>query len=322
MIFLSLQIIALLSTFVITIILANIVIPILRKLKLGQVVRDDGPQTHLKKQGTPIMGGLIMFIAIIIVSIFGFIKYPNIIVLLIATLGFGVVGFLDDFIKLVLKNPVGLKPRFKMLGLLIVASVYVMYMLYGLNIGTETFVPFLNISIELPILIYIPFAIFVMLATTNSLNLTDGLDGLATTVTAIIMTFFTVLGLLLHMEDVVFLSSMVTGTCLGFLLFNLHPAKVFMGDTGALALGGAISAVALYLKVPFVIIIVAGVCVLEAISVMIQVLYFKKTGKRVFKMAPLHHHFELSGWKETKVVAFFSVITLILCVIGVFAIYP
>ncbi len=310
----------LLLSFAITVVLGLIVIPVLKKLKIGQVVRDDGPNSHLSKAGTPTMGGIIILIAIILLSIVLYIKYPHILPIAIITLGYGIIGFIDDFIKLILKNPKGLAPRYKMLGLLIVAVIFVIYLQYILNIGTDIQIPFLKIFINLPMWIYIPFAVFVILACTNALNLTDGLDGLASGVVAIIMTFFTIVSVMYNNIEMSLFSSIVTGSVVGFLLFNLKPAKVFMGDTGSLALGGAFCAVALYLKLPLVLIIVAAICVAEAVSVIIQVLYFKKTGKRFFKMAPLHHHFELSGYSEWKIVWIFWIITIILCVIGIFAI--
>ena len=322
---LSFEIIVLLSTFIISIILGIIIIPILKKLKVGQIERDDGPASHLKKQGTPTMGGIIIIIAMIISSIIAYI-YMNmvgledtarkIIPMMLLTIGFGAIGFIDDYKKLVLKNTEGLKPSYKMLGLLIISVSYVIYLIQGLNLGTETYIPILKTYIELPTVVYIPAAIVVILATTNAINLTDGIDGLSSSVSAIIITCLTVIGLMIGIGEVSVFGSIVIGATLGFLMFNLHPAKVFMGDTGSLLLGGVISGLALYLKMPLLLLIIALVPVIETLSVILQVAFFKKTGKRIFKMAPLHHHFELSGWKENKVVIVFSIITLILCVIG------
>lgn len=236
--------------------------------------------------------------------------------MLILTIGFGIIGFIDDFKKLVLKNTDGLKPKYKMLGLLLVSVIYVIYLTQVLNIGTETYIPIIKTYINLPIYIYIPFAIFVILGTTNAINLTDGIDGLSSSVCAIIITCLTVIGIIAGVTEVGVFGSVVIGATLGFLMFNLHPAKVFMGDTGSLLLGGVISGLALYLKMPLLLIVIALIPVLETISVIMQVAYFKKTGKRIFKMAPLHHHFELSGWKENKVVIIFSLATLVLCIIG------
>lgn len=312
-------------SFIVSIILGFIIIPILRKLKVGQIERDDGPQSHLKKQGTPTMGGIIMIITMILVvtgsyiylSLTGQNETANKLVpMLILTIGFGVIGFIDDFKKLVLKNTDGLKPSYKMLGLLIISVAYVIYLVYGLHLGTQTYIPILKIYINIPLILYIPFAILVILGTTNAINLTDGIDGLSSSVCAIIITCLTLMGVIFKVPEVSLFGSIVIGAILGFLMFNLHPAKVFMGDTGSLFLGGVISAIALYLKVPLILLLIALVPVLETISVMIQVVYFKKTGKRFFKMAPLHHHFELLGWKESKVVIVFSLITLVLCVVG------
>ena len=315
----------LIIAFVVTVILGFIIIPILRKFKVGQIERDDGPQSHLKKQGTPTMGGIIMIITMILlvigVYVFLSIKENNdiankLVPMLILTLGFGVIGFIDDFKKLVLKNTEGLKSSYKMLGLLIISVIYVVYLIYGLHLGTETYIPVLKQYITMPLILYIPFAIFVILATTNAINLTDGIDGLSSSVSVIIVTCLTLIGIAFKVQEVSIFGSIVIGAILGFLMFNLHPAKVFMGDTGSLLLGGVISALALYLKMPLLLIVIAFIPVIETISVIIQVLYFKKTGKRFFKMAPLHHHFELSGWKENKVVIVFSLITLVLCIIG------
>ena len=319
------QITVLLISFVVSVVCGIIVIPILRRLKVGQIERDDGPQSHLKKQGTPTMGGIIMILVMLIMSVFLFFKYrttdPEIIHKLIplvfVTIGFGLVGFVDDFKKLILKNTKGLKPMYKMFGLLIISVIYTLYLVKILNIGTETYIPIVKTYINFPIWLYIPFAIFVLLGTTNAVNLTDGIDGLSTSVTTIILTCLVSISIIMGVTEITLVGTVLIGACLGFLLFNIHPAKVFMGDTGSLLLGGAISGIALYLKMPLILIVIALIPVIETLSVIIQVLYFKKTGKRVFKMAPIHHHFELCGWKEGKVVSVFSIITLILCVIGI-----
>ena len=311
--------------FVVSIIMGFIIIPILKKRKVGQIERDDGPQSHLKKQGTPTMGGIIIIIAMILVVIgtyaYLFINgetdFANrLLPILLLTIGFGFIGFIDDFKKLVLKNTEGLKPSYKMIGLLIISVAYVIYLVYGLKIETQTYIPIIKTYIDMPIYIYIPFAILVILGATNAVNLTDGIDGLSSSVCAIIITCLAVIGITLQVYEVSIFASIVIGAVLGFLMFNIHPAKVFMGDTGSLMLGGVISGLALYLEMPLLLLVIALIPVLETISVMIQVAYFKKTGKRFFKMAPLHHHFELSGWKENKVVIVFSVVTLLLCIIG------
>ena len=317
----------LLISFVATTVLSIIVIPILKKLRVGQMERDDGPQSHLKKQGTPTMGGIIMMIAITIASIAGVLYYirqgdegiqvaQSMIPLIIAAFGFGLIGFIDDFKKVVLKNTKGLSPKAKMLGLLVISVFFVIYLQYVLNLGTETLIPFFKTYINLPMLLYVPFVIFVMLAITNSVNLTDGVDGLAATVSTIIITCLTVIAIILDIKEVIVFGSIAIGVCLGFLIFNLNPARVMMGDTGSLLLGGIIGIMAIYLKMPFIILIIGIIPVLEAISVTLQVWYFKKTGRRIFKMAPLHHHFELSGWKENKVVTIFAGMTLLASIVA------
>ena len=324
------QVKVLLLTFFLTVVISLVIIPILRRLKVGQIERDDGPESHLKKQGTPTMGGIIIILSIIIVCAFLFYYYTNkrlepevaknILPLLFASVGFGIIGFIDDFKKLVLKNTKGLNPAAKMIGLLVVAVGYTLYLTNVVNIGTDIAIPFMQNTITLPIWLYIPFAILVMLAATNAINLTDGIDGLSSSVTTIILTCLTVIGIIFNIKEITLFGSCLAGACLGFLLFNLYPSKVMMGDTGSLLLGGAVAAMALYLKMPLILIIIAIIPILETLSVMIQVAHFKRTGNRVFKMAPLHHHFELSGWRENKVVCVFSIITLIACIIALFAI--
>lgn len=321
----SFQLKILLLSFVVSVIFALIIIPILRKLKVGQIERAEGPESHLKKQGTPTMGGIIMALVLLVIGAYMFFDYsrtePDIankmIPLIFVTIGFGLVGFVDDFKKLILKNTKGLKPLFKMIGLLIVAVVYTLYLTNYLNIGTDTYIPILKEYVTLPVWLYIPFAIFVLLGTTNAINLTDGIDGLSTSVTTIILTCLVSVSIILGVKEVTIVGTILIGACLGFLLFNLNPAKIFMGDTGSLLLGGAIAGIALYLKMPLILIIIALVPIIETVSVMLQVAYFKKTGKRIFKMAPIHHHFELCGWKEGKVVSVFSLVTLLLCIIGI-----
>ncbi len=324
------QVKVLLISFVITVILSIFIIPILRKLKVGQIEREDGPQSHLKKQGTPTMGGIIIIIAIIIVCIGLYVYYTsgraepevakNIIPLLLVTVGFGIVGLIDDLKKLVFKNTKGLKPIYKMIGLLIISVAYTLYLSNVLEIGTDIYIPFMKESITLPLWLYIPFAIVVMLAATNAINLTDGIDGLSSSVTTIIVTCLTVIAIIFNIKEVALFGSAIAGICLGFLLFNLYPSKVMMGDTGSLLLGGAVAAMALYLKMPLLLLIIAIVPVLETLSVMIQVAHYKRTGNRIFKMAPLHHHFELCGWKENKIVSVFSLVSLLAAMVGLMAI--
>lgn len=321
----NLQIKILLVAFGVALILGIIILPILRRLKVSQQERAEGPKSHLSKKGTPTMGGIISIIAITLLSIGVMLIYymddqadivKRIIPLLFATLGFGIVGFIDDFKKMVLKNTDGLKPTYKMLGLLVISVCFVLYLLNVLNIGTDIYIPIIKTFVNIPVWIYIPFAIIVMLATTNAVNLTDGIDGLATSVTTIIVACLTVIGVIFDVKEIIIFGTIVCGCNLAFLIFNLHPAKIFMGDTGSLMLGGVIAAMALVLKMPLLLIVIALIPVLETLSVMIQVTYYKKTGKRIFKMTPIHHHFELSGWSENKIVTIFSLITLILCVVG------
>lgn len=306
-------------SFVATVILGLIVVPILKKKKIGQVVREEGPKSHLQKNGTPIMGGVIMLLVINIILGF-FVKNNPILVLpMVATIGFGIIGFIDDFKKLYLQDPEGISPKAKMLGLFIVTTALLVLYLVVFKLGTTTIIPFINQPISLALPVFILFIAFILLGTTNAVNLTDGLDGLATGVVAIIMTFFTLVALKQQNYEMVVFSSTVAGSCLGFLIFNMHPAKVFMGDTGSLALGGAVAISAICLKMPLILALVALVCIVDTISVMLQVVYFKITkGKRLFKMAPFHHHLELSGYKETTVVLIFWLITLICCIIGYF----
>ena len=322
------QIKILILSFIASIVLSLFIIPILKKLKVGQNERDDGPQSHIKKQGTPTMGGIIMLISIILCSIGGYIYYigkepeiaKNILPLLIVTIGFGLVGFLDDFKKLRKKDTKGLSPLLKILGQLVIGTAFAIFLVNVLNAGTEITLLFSNASVTFPTWVYIPFIVLVMISTTNAINLTDGIDGLATSVSAIILATLTVIAIVLDVKEAVVFGSICVGSCLGFLIFNLHKAKVFMGDLGSLMLGGAISAMAIYLKNPFILVIIAIVPVIETLSVIAQVVSFKLTGKRVLKMAPLHHHFELSGWKENKIVSVFCIVTLIACVIGLYAI--
>ena len=315
------------SSFLLTIVASLIIIPILKKIKIGQIERTDGPQSHLKKQGTPTLGGVIFILAIVICTIGYYVKsksnnpndsyFRNGVLTLLLSIGFGIVGFIDDFKKLVLKNTKGLKPSYKMIGLFLSSVLYTIFIIRFSRYGTDIIIPIIKKQITIPIIFYIPFAILVMLGTTNAVNLTDGIDGLASSVCAIIISCLTVIAIINSVEEMVILGIIVVGSILGFLMFNLHPAKVFMGDTGSLFLGGLISAMALYLKVPLILIIIAIIPIVETLSVMIQVSYYKKTGNRIFKMAPIHHHFELSGWNENKVVRVFSVITLIACILGI-----
>lgn len=307
-----------LIAFGISVVLSPIIIPFLKKLKFGQFVRDDGPESHLKKSGTPTMGGLIILVSIIGTSLFYIKDYPEIVPVLFATLGFGLVGFLDDYIKVVMKRSMGLRAWQKMLGQFIVTGIFAYYMYAHTDLGTEMMVPFIDSKIDIgPI--YYAFMFVVILGTVNGANFTDGLDGLASSVTVLIATFFAVAAIGLA-SGVAPITCATVGSLLGFLVYNVYPARVFMGDTGSLALGGFVASTAYVLQMPLFILIIAFIYFAEVLSVIIQVTSFKLTGKRVFKMAPIHHHFELCGWPETKVVSIFAIVTAILCFIAILAI--
>lgn len=310
---------AILIAFLVNIILSPIIIPFLTKLKFGQNVRDDGPKTHLVKAGTPTMGGIIILISLVISSLIFLKGNYDAIAVLFVTIGYGIVGFIDDYIKVVKKRSLGLKAYQKIIGQLIITGIFLIYIYKFSNIGTDIYIPFTNgKTIELGIL-FIPFFFITMLATVNGVNLTDGLDGLASGVTVLVVSFF-LFNAWAVASGILPITGAAVGSLLGFLLFNTHPAKVFMGDTGSLALGGFVASVAILMKMPLFIIIVGIIYVLESLSVILQVGYFKVTkGKRLFKMAPLHHHFEQLGYKEVKVVAMFYIITAIACLIGFLA---
>ncbi|MEG1705475.1 MAG: phospho-N-acetylmuramoyl-pentapeptide-transferase [Clostridia bacterium] len=311
------QMLNLIISFLATLILGVIIMPILKKFNVGQVVREDGPKEHLKKNGTPTMGGVIMLIVIAVMLGISSIKYHILILPLVAIIGFGIVGFIDDYKKLILKNSKGLSPLKKILGLCITIVIFILLYINVFDLGTDIIVPFIDIPLHLSLGTFIVFTTFILLATSNAVNLTDGLDGLATGVVAIIMTFFTIIAFNNGDMDMCILGLTTIGTCLAFLLFNTYPAKVFMGDTGSLALGGAVAAIAIIMKMPLYLAIVAIICILETLSVILQVLYFKITkGKRLFKMAPLHHHFELMGLKENLIVNVFWFVTIIACFVG------
>ena len=307
-----------LAAFFVTLILGPGLIKFLHRLKFGQFIREEGPESHLKKSGTPTMGGILFLIGILVGSVFYISDYPKIVPVLFVTLGFGLIGFLDDYIKVVMKRNLGLTPAQKMLGQIFITAVFEVYMVIYSVLGTEVIIPFTGVTmIDLGIL-YVPILFFVVLGTVNGANFTDGLDGLASSVTTLIAVFFTVIAVAAR-TDVHPVACAVIGALLGFLCFNTHPAKVFMGDTGSLALGGFVVSTAYMLQIPFFLPIVAFIYFVEVLSVIIQVAYYKRTKKRIFKMAPIHHHFELSGWPETKVVSIFSIVTAVLCLIGMLA---
>ncbi len=302
-----------LISFAVSAVCAPILIPFLKKLKVGQTERDEGPQSHLKKSGTPTMGGIVILLSITITALIYVRDYPKIIPVLFLTLGFGLVGFIDDYIKVVLKRSMGLKAWQKMLGQMIVASVFVFYIMRYTDVQLDMKIPFWEGHYLQLGVFTIPAMYFIVIATVNGTNLTDGLDGLASSVTVMVATFFTVvsIGTANGLSPI---TCAVAGALLGFLLFNVYPAKVFMGDTGSLALGGFVAGVAYMTQMPLFIPIVGFIYMLETVSDILQVTYFKAThGKRIFKMAPIHHHFELCGWSETRVVTVFSITTALLC---------
>ena len=317
------QIIYLILSFVLTAVLGKVIIPILKKLKVGQNERACGPRAHLKKQGTPTMGGIMMIIAIIVfVAIYSILNPQEellvpILAIAIASLGFGIVGFIDDYKKVVLKNTEGLNPKLKMLGLLIISVIYTMFLINYVGLGTDIIIPIINYNLQLPLWIFIPFTIFVMLGSTNAVNLTDGVDGLAGSVTAIMVTAISIIAMQAGYESISCFGAIVVGACGGFLIYNFHKAKVMMGDTGSLLLGGVISSMMIYLKNPLLLVLIAIIPVIETLSVIMQVVYFRFTGKRLFRMSPLHHHFELTGWRENKVVFVFSMITLLMSIVAI-----
>lgn len=307
-----------LIAFAISVVLSPILIPFLKKLKFGQFVRDEGPESHLKKAGTPTMGGLIILCSIVITSLIYVKQYPKILPILFVTLAFGLIGFLDDYIKVVMKRSMGLHAWQKLALQFVVAGVFCYYIMTQTELGTKMLIPFWSGHYLEVGFWYAPILIFIVLGTVNGANFTDGLDGLASSVTVLIATFFTVVavGTKAGIEPI---TCAAVGALLGFLVYNVYPARVFMGDTGSLALGGFVVATAYIMEMPLFIPIVALVYLVEVLSVIIQVVSFKTTGKRPFKMAPIHHHFELSGWPETKVVAIFGIVTTILCLIGFLA---
>lgn len=312
-------VIPVLISFGISLILGPIIIPFLRRLKMGQTERVDGVQSHLKKAGTPTMGGVIFLIAVTVTSLFYMKDYPRIIPVLFLTLGFGIIGFLDDYLKVVLKRSDGLLPWQKFSLQVVVTGVFAFYLVEYTDISLSMRIPFwsgryLNIG-----WLAIPVLFFAVLGTVNGVNFTDGLDGLASSVTLIVAVFFAVVSIGLN-SGVEPVACAVIGGLMGFLLFNVYPAQVFMGDTGSLALGGFVAGIAYVMQMPLFIILVGLIYLVEILSVIMQVSYFKAThGKRIFKMAPIHHHFELCGWSETRVVAVFSIITAIMCLLALLA---
>lgn len=314
----------LILSFIITVAVSPIFIPFLRRLKFGQSIRDEGPKSHQKKSGTPTMGGIMIMFSLIISAlvIAGFFHSVDVEILLLifVTFGFGLLGFLDDFIKVVKKRNLGLTSKQKFLGQVAIAAIVYAVLLFQTDLSTEIIVPGTGFSLDIGWL-YLPLIIVMLVGASNAVNLTDGLDGLVAGTSAIAFGAFAIIAYSLSLYTVSIFSVAVVGAVLGFLVFNAHPAKVFMGDTGSLALGGALAMIAILTKMELSLIVIGGVFVIETLSVIIQVIAFKTTGKRVFKMSPLHHHYELSGWSEWRVVVTFWLVGFLLAVIGVYLVY-
>ncbi|KZO01584.1 phospho-N-acetylmuramoyl-pentapeptide-transferase [Pseudobacillus badius] len=306
--------------FFITVMIAPMFIPFLRRLKFGQSIREEGPESHQKKSGTPTMGGIVFLLAIIITTLFMTQIYADIgtetLLLLLVTVGFGLLGFLDDFIKVVMKRNLGLTSKQKLAGQIVISVLF--YIIYAKNnLSTELTIPLTDLSFDIGIL-YAAFVLFWLVGFSNAANLTDGLDGLVSGTSAIAFGAFAVLAWNQGLDETAIFSFAVVGAVLGFLVFNANPAKVFMGDTGSLALGGAIAAISILTKFEFLLLVIGAVFVAETLSVIIQVISFKTTGKRVFRMSPLHHHFELGGWSEWRVVVTFWTVGVLCAMIGIY----
>lgn len=304
------------ASFLIVVLIAPLFIPFLRRLKFGQSIRGEGPSSHQKKAGTPTMGGIVILLAVAIVT-FQFSNVSPVYYLLIfVTLGFGLIGFLDDFIKIYFKRNLGLTTKQKLLGQFVIALLFY-YSLYVSGHSTEVSVPGIAWSFDLGWL-YFPFVLIMLVGASNAVNLTDGLDGLLSGTAAIAFSAYMILAFQFMQMEVAIFSGAIVGAVLGFLVYNAYPAKVFMGDTGSLALGGAIAAIAILTKTELLLVIIGGVFVIETLSVIMQVFFFKIKGKRIFRMSPIHHHFELSGWSEWKVVTIFWCAALIFAGIGIY----
>lgn len=302
-------------SFLITIIISPGIIRILTRLKFGQQIRDVGPQTHLVKKGTPTMGGVMIIVAILLTT-FGVIRLTDqVLWSLFLTLSFGLIGLLDDLIKIIRKRSLGLRAWQKILGQVVISGLLALYVFSEPEL-MEILIPFTRQSINLGLWM-IPFLIFVVIGTVNGVNLTDGLDGLASGVTLIVSLGFALIFILQGNMQMAAFAFAVAGACLGFIWFNSHPAQVIMGDTGSFALGGAVAAMAIFSRSEFFLALIGGVYVIESITVLMQISYFKLSGgRRIFRMTPIHHHFELTGWKEPQIVARFIILSLIFTIIG------
>jgi len=309
-------------SFLVAMVLGPVLIPWLHKLKFGQQILEDGPTWHMKKSGTPTMGGIIFIAGILLSALIGIsVRFDwHYLMMVLVALGFGGIGLIDDYIKVVKKRNLGLTALQKLLLQIALSVIYVFVLNRTGHLDTDIVIPFAAKTVSMPWWLYIPFILFVVVGTVNSVNLTDGLDGLAATITLVVALFFAGLGAWFKNAATLFFSASLAGGLIAFLFYNHYPAKVFMGDTGSLFLGGAVSVLAVGLGMPLILIIVGFVYLFEALSVILQVASFKLTGKRIFKMSPIHHHFEMCGWSEVKIVTVFSLVTLLLCVAGFFAV--
>ncbi|MBR3791499.1 MAG: phospho-N-acetylmuramoyl-pentapeptide-transferase [Clostridia bacterium] len=312
-----------LMSLLITLVTGPVFIPWLRKLKFGQQILEEGPSWHQKKSGTPTIGGLMFILGVAVSCVVAILVKADekLLIMLITALGFGAVGFIDDYIKVVKKRNLGLTALQKFLLQAVLAVGYVFALNMTGNLDTKILIPFTSLAVTLPWIVYVIFILFVILGTVNAVNLTDGLDGLATSITIVVSLFFAIVGHIFSQSTAYFALS-ILGGCIGFLFFNKYPAKVFMGDTGSLFLGGAISVIAVGMEMPLILVIAGFVYLFETLSVILQVASFKLTGKRIFKMSPIHHHFEMCGWNEKKIVRVFSLVSVLLCVISFVALLP
>jgi phospho-N-acetylmuramoyl-pentapeptide-transferase len=302
--------------FIIALAMGPFMIPFLTRLKVGQNIREDGPKRHLKKAGTPTMGGIIIITAVMVASFIMAGASVEVLLAVLIMLAFGGIGFWDDYIKVVLKRSLGLRAREKVGLQLLVSIFFALFLLFYLQRGTEIIIPFSGNSINLGYF-YIPFLIIVLMGTSNGVNLTDGLDGLASGTTFLVAIAFAIVCLMTAHYNLTIFCGALGGACLGFLAFNRYPARVFMGDTGSMALGGAVAAIACITKTEIALIIIGGIYVIETLSVILQIISFQSTGRRIFLMAPLHHHYELKGWKEKQVVKAFWTAAAVFALLGV-----
>ncbi len=314
----------LIISFLITAVLAPVFIPWLRRLKFGQEILEIGPNWHKSKSGTPTMGGIMFIAGVAAASVIALLNNFDVklMMMLLISAGFGLIGFIDDYVKVVKKRNLGLTARQKFALQAILAAIYIIVLKETGNLDTHIILPFAEKTVSMPWWLYIVFILFVVTGTVNAVNLTDGIDGLASSITSVVALFFAVAAALLANSGALYFAMALLGGCLAFLIYNRHPAKVFMGDTGSLFLGGSISVLAVGMQIPLMLIIAGFVYLFETLSVIIQVTSFKLTGKRVFRMSPIHHHFEMCGWSEKKIVTVFSSVTLILCVLSVCSILP